>query len=68
MGRRLVRMSEGPKRLGIGKTKFREDYIDTERLRLVPLGERAVRLVEDELDAVVDEVIAARDARVTEAT
>jgi hypothetical protein len=33
--------------------------INTGRLRLVPLGERAVALVED--DAVVDEIIAGRD-------
>jgi predicted DNA-binding transcriptional regulator AlpA len=59
MRRRIIRKPEVLKRLGIGRTKFEEDY--RRRLRSVRLGERAVGYVEDEVDALVDELIAARD-------
>lgn len=68
MSRRIVRFQEGLRRIPVGRTKFRQDYIDTGRLRLVPLGRRAVGLVEDELAQVVDEVIAERDDAAVAAT
>jgi hypothetical protein len=65
MPKRILRLGPqvyGPAgKIPVGKTKFREDYINTGRLKLVPLGARAVGVVEDEIDVVVDELIAARD-------
>ena len=65
MARRLLRLSQcwgvGGK-IPLGKTGFREQLIDTGRLKLVPLGPRAVGVVEDEIDAIAEEYIAARDA------
>ncbi len=56
--RRLVPLQEGCRRLCIGDTKLREEYIATGRLRVIYVGAKSPRLVEDELDAVVAEVIA----------
>ena len=64
-GRRLIRPKEAWQRLGIGKTKFDQDFIQTGRLRFVQIGPRSVGVVEHELDAVIDEMIAARDAAPT---
>ena len=60
-GRRLVRPKEAQKRLGVGHTKFWQDFVATGRLRLVELGPRSKAAVEDELDELV-ELIAERDA------
>jgi hypothetical protein len=48
-------------KIGLGKTKFKEHYIDTGRLSWVYTG-RVKRLPEHELDRVIAEDIAARDA------
>jgi hypothetical protein len=56
--RKLVPLSVGCDRLGVGDTKLREEYIKTGRLRVIYVGAKSPRLVEDELDAVVAEVIA----------
>ena len=61
-GQRLLRKNEAQKRLGVGKTKFQEDYVKTGRIHLVPISERIEGVVEEELDALIDEIIAARDA------
>jgi hypothetical protein len=61
-GRRLVRPKEAQKRLGVGHTKFWRDFVATGRLRLVELGPRAKAAVEDELDDLIEELIAERDA------
>jgi hypothetical protein len=42
---------------------FYDKFVRTGRLRLVPLGERAKGAVEDEVDAIVDAIIAERDAK-----
>jgi hypothetical protein len=60
-GQRLLRKDEARKRLGIGRTKFEEDFIKTGRLRLVPISERIDGIVEDELDVVIEEIIATRE-------
>jgi hypothetical protein len=64
-GRRLVRPKEAQKRLGVGHTKFYKDFVNTGRLRLVELGPRSRAAVEDELDALIDEIINARDLKFT---
>lgn len=61
MGRRLVREPEVLRRLAIGKTKLDEDFVKTGKLRWVRLGKRAKAAVEDELDQLVDDLIAQRD-------
>ena len=64
--RRLSRPNNvyGPQgRLPVGRTKFYEDYVNTGRLRLVRLGPKSVAVVDDEVDKLIAELIAERDAR-----
>ena len=62
-GRRLLRLKEAQKRLGVGRTKFYEDFVNTGLLRLVELGPRAKAAVEDEIDDLIEELIAERDEK-----
>jgi predicted DNA-binding transcriptional regulator AlpA len=62
MPRRILRPREAWQRLGIKHTTFYSRFVNTGRLRLVPLGPRAVGIVEDELDALIGEMITERDA------
>jgi predicted DNA-binding transcriptional regulator AlpA len=62
MPRRIIRPREAWQRLGVKHTAFYESFINTGRLRLVRLGPRAVGVVEDELDALIGQMIAERDA------
>jgi predicted DNA-binding transcriptional regulator AlpA len=64
MAKRILRPKEAQQRLGIGHTNFWENFIGTGRLRLVRLGPRSVGVIEDELDALIDELAAARDLEV----
>jgi excisionase family DNA binding protein len=52
--RQVLRPKEAARRLGVGHTKFYEDFINTGRLRLVRLGERSVGVLEHELDELID--------------
>jgi hypothetical protein len=65
-GRRLVRQKDARARLGIGKTKYYEQFIKTGRLHLIPLGPKSFAVDEAELDAVIAEVIA--EGKVTDRT
>jgi predicted DNA-binding transcriptional regulator AlpA len=56
MSRQILRPKEAQRRLGIGNTKFYQDYVNTGRLRLVRLGDRAVGVLEHELDALIDQL------------
>jgi predicted DNA-binding transcriptional regulator AlpA len=60
--KRLLRPKEAWSRLGCKRTKFYEDYVKTGRLRLVTLGPKSKGAVEDEVDSLIDELIAARDS------
>jgi predicted DNA-binding transcriptional regulator AlpA len=62
MPRRILRPKEAQQRLGVKHSAFYENFINTGRLRLVRLGPRAVGVVEDELDALIGEMITTRDA------
>jgi hypothetical protein len=62
-GRKLVRPKEAQRRLGVGHTKFWQDFVATGRLKLVELGPRSKAAVEDELDDLIDELIAERDQK-----
>ena len=66
MARRILRLKQlyGPQgKIPVGRSMFYAKYIRSGRLRLVPLGERAVGAVEDEVDALIEEIIAERDAK-----
>jgi predicted DNA-binding transcriptional regulator AlpA len=62
MSKVLLREPQVLKRMGVGRTKLNDDYIKTGRLRWVRLGPRIKALPDDEVDAVIAEEIAARDA------
>jgi predicted DNA-binding transcriptional regulator AlpA len=54
-GKRVLRKREVLERLGIRKTTLYESFIKTGKLRLVKIGARAVGVIEDELDALIEE-------------
>lgn len=62
MGKRLIREPEVCTRLACGKTTLNDKFVKTGRLRWVYPAERYKAAVEDEVDALVEEVIAERDA------
>jgi predicted DNA-binding transcriptional regulator AlpA len=62
-GMRVLRKREVLERLGIRKTTFYESYIKTGKLRFVKIGARAVGVIEDELDALIEEMRRERDRR-----
>jgi predicted DNA-binding transcriptional regulator AlpA len=61
MSRHLVRPKAVMARLGIKRTSFYANF--AYRLRPVRLGPRCVAYVSDEVDALVDELAAGRDAQ-----
>jgi predicted DNA-binding transcriptional regulator AlpA len=61
--KRIIRPREAMARLGIGKTNFWENFA-RRRLRLVRLGPRALGVIEEELDALIDELAAERDLEI----
>jgi predicted DNA-binding transcriptional regulator AlpA len=63
IGKRILRKREVLERLGIRKTTLHESFIKTGRLRLVKIGARAVGIIEDELDALIEELRCERDRR-----
>jgi predicted DNA-binding transcriptional regulator AlpA len=62
-GRRMLRPKEIWQRLGCGHTKFYKDYVATGRVRLVELGPNSVGAPEDEIDDLIDEIVAEHDAK-----
>jgi predicted DNA-binding transcriptional regulator AlpA len=73
--KRIIREREGYERLGCGRTKFRRDYVvrdaskpnvpgtEIKRLKPIPLGERNIGFLEAELEALIDALVALRDAK-----
>jgi len=61
MSRRIIRPREAWQRLGIGHSKFYADFVGTGRIRLLDLGPQTRGVLEHELDALIDELAAARD-------
>lgn len=57
----LVRPKEAMRRLGLGHSKFWQDYVRPGRLRPVRLGKRSVAFPEAELDQLITELEAERD-------
>jgi predicted DNA-binding transcriptional regulator AlpA len=62
MSKRLLRPKEAQKRLGVGHTNFWQNFVGTGRLKLVRLGPRSVAVVEEELDTLIVQMMAERDA------
>jgi predicted DNA-binding transcriptional regulator AlpA len=61
--RRFIRPKEAMRLLGVGHTKFWQDYVGPGRLRAVRLGPRSVAYPSDEVNALIDAMIAERDAQ-----
>ena len=74
---KIERRKVAAARIGIGPTKFAEDYVDrgghsdpfvpgtngmVMRVRPVPLGERAVGFFDDEIDRLIEQLRAWRNA------
>ena len=59
--KRILRKNEVLERLGIRKTSLYDSFIKTGRLRFVKIGARAVGIIEDELDALIEELRRERD-------
>jgi excisionase family DNA binding protein len=55
MARTLLTIPEVQRRLRVGHSKLYQDFINTGRLRVLRLGERAVRIDEADLDRLIDE-------------
>src|SRR3954453_18982518 len=60
----LLRKREVLERLGSRKTTLYESFIKTGRLRFVKIGARAVGVIEDELDVLIEELRRERDRSV----
>jgi hypothetical protein len=60
-----ARKRRGPK-LGISRTTFYDSFVNTGRVRLVELGPRARGAIDDELDALIEEMRAERDTKLAE--
>jgi hypothetical protein len=58
---KMLREPDALEKAGLGKTKFKRDFIDSGRLRWLYSG-RTKRIAEHELDRVLREDLAARDA------
>jgi len=63
IGKRVLRKREVLERLGIRKTTLYENFIKTGRLRFVKIGASAVGVIEDELDALIEELRSERDRK-----
>ena len=61
--KRILRKREVLERLGIRKTTLHENFIKTGRLRFVQIGARAVGVIEDELDALIEALRRERDRK-----
>lgn len=60
-GRRLLRPRQIQQKLSIGNTRFWE-YVKQGRIRLVNVGPRSRAAPEEEIDALIDQLMAERDA------
>jgi hypothetical protein len=77
--KKILRPNDALERLACGRTKFDEDYRhhsnddpyvpgtdDVPRLKAIPLSERNIGYLESEVDALVDALVARRDAVVAQ--
>ena len=61
IAKRVVRFKIAQQRLGVGHSKFYADFIQKGRLRVVRLGARSCGVLENELDALIEELAKQRD-------
>jgi predicted DNA-binding transcriptional regulator AlpA len=59
----IIRPPAAWRRLGVGKSKFYEDYVRTGLLRSVKLGRRATGFFDDEIDALIEKMRRERDTK-----
>jgi len=62
MPQQILRPAEAWKRLGVKRSTFYNEFVATGRVRLIKIGERARGVLEHELDQLIDEMAADRDA------
>src|SRR4051812_18635871 len=62
MSKKILRLPEVRERLGVGRTTLYERFVRTGRLRPVQIGPRAIGFVECDVDGIIDELVAQRDA------
>ena len=60
---RILRKREALERLGIRKTAFHDLFVTTGKLRPVNIGTRAVGYLEDEVDALIEDMRRERDRK-----
>lgn len=60
---RILRKREALERLGIRKTAFHDLFVMTGKLRPVNIGTRAVGYLEDEVDALIEDLRRERDRK-----
>lgn len=60
--KKILRPKEAQKKLGVGRTKFWNDFVNTGRLRKIRLGPRAIGFLESNVDQVIDQLVAESDA------
>jgi predicted DNA-binding transcriptional regulator AlpA len=60
----IIRAPAAWRRLGVGKSKFYEDFVRTGLLRSVKLGRRATGFFDDEIDALIEKIRRERDTKV----
>jgi len=53
-GKRILRPKEAWSRLGVGRSRFYEEFVGTGRLRLLQLGKKSSGVLESEVDALID--------------
>jgi predicted DNA-binding transcriptional regulator AlpA len=58
----ILRLRAAWQKLGVGRDTFYKKYVRTGRVRLVQVTERTCGVFEDELDVLIEEMRAARDA------
>lgn len=69
MSRRIIPLRGQPwRRIGVGRSTFWASYVKTGRVRLVRMGRQARGIVDDELEGLIDELIAERDEPVRQPT
>jgi predicted DNA-binding transcriptional regulator AlpA len=60
--RRFIRPRQAWERLSISRSQFYVKFVHTGRIQLFPLGARAKGVLESEIEAVIDEIIAGDNA------
>jgi predicted DNA-binding transcriptional regulator AlpA len=63
MTKRILRKREVLERLGIRKTTFHDLFVRTGKLRPLNIGTRAVGYLEDEVDALIEDMRRERDRK-----